>query len=172
MSREKGYILLYRDICTNWIWEDKPFSKGQAFIDLILRANHNDNSVLFGNQIIEVKRGEIITSIAKLSDAWGWSRHKTKLFLNLLTTNQMISHKTDNKKTVVKVLNYDVYQNFKNTKGHQKFRSRTSKNFQADINGTQTNNYNTLINNEEINIDAPSGAKKSGLGRGGGHTDF
>ena len=79
MSREKGYILLYRDICTNWIWEDKPFSKGQAFIDLILRANHNDNSVLFGNQIIEVKRGEFITSIAKLSDAWGWSRHKTCL---------------------------------------------------------------------------------------------
>lgn len=172
MSKEKGYILLYRDISANWIWEDKPFSKGQAFIDLILRANHNDNNVLFGNQIIEVKRGEFITSIAKLSDVWGWSRHKTKSFLNLLADNQMISHKTDNKKTAVKVLNYDVYQNFKNAKGQQKIRSGTSKNYQKDINGTQTNNYNTLINNEEINIDAPFGAKKSKLGRGGGHTDF
>lgn len=38
-----GWIKIHRDILYHEIWSDKPFSKGQAWIDLILMANHSDN---------------------------------------------------------------------------------------------------------------------------------
>ena len=172
MSKSKGFVLLFRDIRNHWLWEDKPFSKGQAFIDLVLRAHHKAETVLFEGKLLNLERGEILTSILGLSEAWGWSRHKVKNFLELLEKEQTIVLKTDNKKSIIKVLNYDVYQIGENQKGHQKDIKRTSEGHQGDIKRTQSNNYrNNYRNNEEINS-APAGAKKSVLGRGGGHTDF
>ena len=47
----------------------------------------------------------------KLSERWGWSRGKTKKFLNLLKDENMIEFKTDHQKTTYKIVNYNVYQN-------------------------------------------------------------
>ena len=35
-----GWIKTYRSILKHWIWEEKPFSKGQAWIDMLLLASH------------------------------------------------------------------------------------------------------------------------------------
>lgn len=43
-----GWIKIHRDILYHEIWSDKPFSKGQAWIDLILLANHSDNKCMVG----------------------------------------------------------------------------------------------------------------------------
>jgi hypothetical protein len=57
-----GWIKIHRDILYHEIWSDKPFSKGQAWIDLILMANHSDNKCMVGNKVEEIKRGSFITS--------------------------------------------------------------------------------------------------------------
>ncbi|MDZ4992614.1 hypothetical protein GNF80_06440 [Clostridium perfringens] len=106
----EGWLKLYRSIQNHWLWEDKPFSRGQAFIDLLLMANHKDNKILFNGELIEVKRGSRITSLRQLSEAWGWSTKKTKKFLELLEKDNMITVKSDNKKTLVTIENYEVYQ--------------------------------------------------------------
>ena len=41
----QGYIKIHRKIQECWLWQDK-FSKGQAWIDLLLRANHKDNKIV------------------------------------------------------------------------------------------------------------------------------
>ena len=66
-----GWIKIHRDILYHEIWSDKPFSKGQAWIDLILLANHSDNKCMVGNKVEEIKRGSFITSELKLMDRWG-----------------------------------------------------------------------------------------------------
>ena len=106
----EGWLKLYRSIQNHWLWEDKPFSRGQAFVDLLLMANHKDNKILFNGELIEVKRGSRITSLRQLSEAWGWSTKKTKKFLELLEKDNMITVKSDNKKTLVTIENYGVYQ--------------------------------------------------------------
>lgn len=58
MKVSKGWICLHRDIRSHWLWQDKPFSKGLAFVDLLLLANHSDGRLLVGNKLIFVKRGE------------------------------------------------------------------------------------------------------------------
>ena len=106
----KGWISLHRQIWNNWVWEDKPFSKGQAWIDLLLMANHEDKKVLIGNQLITVKRGSFVTSIRKLCDRWGWSNTKVRSFLSLLEQDGMLIVKSDAKKTTLTIVNYSDYQ--------------------------------------------------------------
>lgn len=111
MSGEgKGWISLYRSIQDHWIWQDKPFSKGQAWLDLLLLANHKDNKFLLGNELVKVKKGSLITSQKKLRERWGWGNEKIRSFLKLLEKDGMIKQHTDTKKTVIVIVKYEEFQ--------------------------------------------------------------
>ena len=109
-ERANGYILLHRSLQDHWLWNDKPFSKGQAWVDLLLLVNYKPGKTMFNKQLCDVDRGERVTSNAVLSERWGWSETKVKKFLDTLESDGMIELKKDHKKTVVKVLNYGDYQ--------------------------------------------------------------
>lgn len=106
----KGWISIYRSIQDHWLWQEKPFSKGQAWLDLLLSANHQDKKTLLGNELITIKRGSFITSQKKLMERWGWGSEKTRTFLKLLDSDGMIKFQPDKKKTTIVILNYNVYQ--------------------------------------------------------------
>lgn len=106
----EGYISIHRKIVENWSWEDKPFSKGQAWIDILLLANYKDNKFPLGDEIVIVTRGSFITSEIKLMERWGWSKTKVRSFLKQLENDNMIVKKTDRKKTTLTVCNYNNYQ--------------------------------------------------------------
>lgn len=122
-----GWIKIHRDILYHEIWSDKPFSKGQAWIDLILLANHSDNKCMVGNKVEEIKRGSFITSELKLMDRWGWGRKKVQLFLKFLESESMIVRSTNNKRTAITIVNYEVYQYQGALKEQQKSNKRASK---------------------------------------------
>ena len=106
----RGYIKIYRKITENRLWNIKPFSKIQAFIDLIMMANHIDKTVFFRDQLIEVKRGQLVTSLSKLSIKWGWSRHKTKTCLDLVQKLDSIKYIIKDKRfMIITICNYDIY---------------------------------------------------------------
>lgn len=151
-----GWQKVYRDITKHWLWEDKPFSRGQAFIDLLLMVNHQDKKILFNGDLIEVKRGSRITSLRQLGESWGWSRTKVKKFLEQLEKDGMITVKSDSKKTVVSIENYSVYQDSKNSdvtvKSHENDSEMTEKDHIGDSDMTlkDTNkNDKELYKNEE-----------------------
>lgn len=143
----EGWICVHRKICEHWLWQDKPFSRGQAFIDLLLLANHADNKTVMGNNLVQVRRGEFITSQEKLSTRWGWSRSKVARFLKLLEDDKMIEVKTDSKKTVINIVNYLQYQTLENIKRTPK-KQRSSSGRAADEHQTNTNNNENNGNND------------------------
>ena len=106
----KGWISLYRSIQDHWLWQEKPYDKAHAWLDLLLSANHQDKKIVFDSNLVEVKRGEFITSIRKLCERWGWSNSKVKKFLETLQLDGMITYKSDTKKTTINIANYNVYQ--------------------------------------------------------------
>ena len=112
----KGWISIHRKLQNHWLWEDKPYSKGQAWIDLLLTANHEDSRFLLGNQLIEAKKGDVITSEKKLMKRWGWSNSKVRSFLTLLEADSMILRKTDPKKSTLSLTNYGVWQDIQSAK--------------------------------------------------------
>lgn len=106
----KGYIRLYRGIQDNWVWQDKPFSKGQAWVDLLILANHSDHKSPYGDKVIECSRGEVNRSIRYLAERWGWGREKVRTFLKQLEADEMISLSPTTKPTTILIENYTKYQ--------------------------------------------------------------
>ena len=145
----KGWMPIYRRLQDHWLWQDRPFAKGQAWLDLLLLASHNDNEFLFGNQIIKNEVGSFITSELKLMERWGWSKTKVRAFLKLLQDEQMIVKKSDNKKTAITIVNYSIYADYETAKELQKDNKKTTKELQKDTINND-NNYNNENNKEKI----------------------
>ena len=116
---EKGWIKIYRQLRDCWVWKSKPFSKGQAWIDLLLKANHTDTKILFNGNLTTIKKGQILTSIRKLVDEWGWSKNTVAKFLNLLEEDGMLTRESDNHRTLITIENYSVFQDSKDTESPQ-----------------------------------------------------
>lgn len=167
---KQGWISLHRSIQDNWVWDEKPYSKGQAWIDILLLANHQNNKFLLGNQLVEVTIGSFITSELKLAERWDWGRTKVRNFLKLLEIDGMIVKTTDTKKTTIKVVKYKQYQQLEpldsNTKNPPKNNGRTTDEQRANNERTtdeqrantnnNDNNANT-VNNENNDNKKPTG---------------
>ena len=140
---KQGWVAIYRQIQDHWLWDEKPFSKAQAWIDMLLLANHDDNKFLLGNELVEVKCGSFITSEIKLMARWGWGKNKTRAFLDLLQKDNMIVKKADRKKTTITIVNYSDYAVLKTENKPQADYKRTANKPQAD-----TNNNDNNVNND------------------------
>lgn len=104
----KGYIKLYRQIQKNNLWPtDRPYTGLEAWIYLLLNANHADGKTKSG---VPIKRGELITSEIKLAELWKWSRGKVRRFLDGLKMEQMCSKNGTTKYTTLTLINYGLYQ--------------------------------------------------------------
>lgn len=111
----KGWIKLERKILDNPMWEIKPFGFGQAFIDLLLLANHEDALVNFNGRVVEVKRGQHFTSIRKLAKRWGWSENKVRRYLGTLMNLRMAEQTNTPNGTLVSIVKYDFFQSPQHT---------------------------------------------------------
>ena len=109
--------MLHRQITECWVWDDdEPYTKGQAWIYLLLCANHSDAKIYLDGKLEIVKRGQYVTSIRKLAEKFSWSRDKVSKFLKLLEQDNMIIQNSDTKKTLLTIVNYGKYQATPNEK--------------------------------------------------------
>lgn len=106
----RGGIFLLRKIRLNPLWQDKPFTQGQAWVDMLLQANHKDADVLYRHDIYHIKRGQFIRTERDLAGDWGWSRSKVTRFLNLLRRCNMIVTETAPKANLITISNYNELQ--------------------------------------------------------------
>ena len=153
---DKGWIALHRNIREHWVYQEKRvFSKYEAWLDLLMDANHQKNKFLFDGQLIEVNRGEFITSVRQLCERWGWSNTKVNRFLKMLEDDQMLIRKSDSKKTAISIVNYDFYQRYEP-------KETTQKRQQNDAETTQkhTNNNDKTMNNNDNNNNNPRNKRK------------
>jgi len=115
----EGWVSIHRQLWENeYLWDDKPFARGQAWIDLVMLVNHHDNYVISHERM--VLRGQRILSIRKLADRWGWSRHKVSDFLNSLQSAGMAKIERATQYVLVTIVNYDLYQSDEGKKCHKR----------------------------------------------------
>lgn len=141
----QGWISIHRQLQKHWIWKDKPFSKGQAWIDLIMLANYEDKKIPYKGEVITCERGTVNLSISVLAERWGWGREKTRNFLRLLEADKMVTVNATRHRTTITIENYTFYNNKPSTKP-------TTNRQQIDI----TNN----INNNNIGRFTPPTVKE------------
>lgn len=116
-SRKKSYIRLDRKIQDHWLWQEKPFSKAQAWIDLLMSATYKDYTDIYNGEVIKKSRGSVYTSVVYLSEKWGWSRNKVLRFLRTLESEEMVTTNGTPNGTTITIENYNFYQSPYTTDG-------------------------------------------------------
>lgn len=151
MGEGKGWISIYRSIQEHWLWQEKPYDKAHAWIDLLLSANHQEAKILIDNTLISLEKGSFFTSELKLANKWGWSKKKVRNFLELLANDNMILKESTKKGTKVSIVNYRVYQTLGN---HDGTTEEPQENHQGTIKEPlrNTNNNDNNVNNDNKNI--------------------
>lgn len=146
-----GWVPIHRELSGHWVWNEKPFSKGQAWVDLILAANHEVGKTAFDGGFIEIERGCLLTSEVKLASRWGWSRKKVHRFLELLEADSMLSRccpvgvpNMAQKGAYLRLCNYEDWQITGTAKEQARNRSGT-----GEEQAKHTNNKNNKNNNDK-----------------------
>lgn len=150
MGKKEGYILLYRKIQKQWFWRGK-FSQGQAFVDLLLMANHSERVVNLGKMTVLVKRGQLLTSQIKLAKRWGWSRSMVYKFLKRLELEKILTVAGESGRvggrgySLISLLNYSKYQDKPSDGGRVGGRVRWHKQIMYITNNEQQQIYNNVV---------------------------
>lgn len=105
-----GWIKLDRSIENNWLWEAKPFSPGQAWIDLLMMAAHSTGPRQWKGSFLTQHRGEVFTSMVALADRWGWSYKKVGRFIKALEGDGMVRRGDLPKGIRLTIENYTKFQ--------------------------------------------------------------
>lgn len=106
-----GWARFHRAFTDSDLWLGETFTKGQAFVDLFVNANHKDGTVWVRGVPLEIKRGQIAWSEITMSKRWGWSRNKVRRFLKWLKNDKKIAQQTiQHTTTVLTLVNYEIYQ--------------------------------------------------------------
>ena len=113
-----GFIILPRDIFT-----DKSFKKGKAnetfaFIDLIQLAEYKDVTINIKGQSVNLRRGELSTSVRILADRWGWSVNAVSNALHTLERYGKVIRRKSNLTSIISIVNYDQYQPIANAESN------------------------------------------------------
>lgn len=103
-----GYICLYRDIENHWIWLEPR--RLQWWLQLLFMAAWEPTTVAFGNESVNLERGQILTTMRKLMTKWGAHSQATLSFLDVLVSQNMIRVESTKKRTLITIINYDKYQ--------------------------------------------------------------
>ena len=105
-KNSSGWVKLHRKLADHELWLAEPFTRGQAWIDLLLLANHKAGFVRRRGIMVKVERGQVAWSEEALAGRWRWSKGKLRRFFSELTGRGMITRQhaeiTTELKTVLK----------------------------------------------------------------------
>ena len=107
---ENSWIRLHRKLMDDPLYFAEPFSKMQAWIDLLLLANFADRVTFIRGNRVTIKRGQVAYSREWFSGRWRWSRGRVERFLSMLENDRKIVQRKSHIISIVTIVNYDFYQ--------------------------------------------------------------
>ena len=106
-----GWIKVHRKVQDHWIFkEQREFSRFEAWLDILLCANHSEQKVIIQGTVYTVKQGESLHSLETWAKRWNWSKTKVRRFFDTLTKELMIETTNETKTTRLTICNYASYQ--------------------------------------------------------------
>lgn len=140
MSR---WIKLHCQLAHHDLWLMEPFTRGQAWVDLLMLAQFKPGWIMVRGISVDLDRGQVGYSELSLSERWKWSRGKVRRFISELKKREMVDVKQDNKTTIISILNFDSYQQKQTTDG------TANETTGGTADGQQTDNRRTLTRKKE-----------------------
>lgn len=115
MAKKMGnFIYVPREIFEVDKFGREPYSKREAFLDLVQMAAYEDSETFVNGYRYERSRGDVIVSKSFLSKRWGWSVDKVRRYTTYLERNGWCKCRRDDQCnqpiTLISIVSYDVYQ--------------------------------------------------------------
>lgn len=125
-----------------WEWHDNPNTLS-VFVHLLLMANHEPNKW----HGISIERGQVLTSLAKLSKECGISIRNLRTCLNRLKSTNEITQSATSKYSIITICKYDSYQSQTTSERHnQRHNQRQASDTQATTNKKEKKDKNLKEN--------------------------
>lgn len=157
MQNNKGWIKLNRQLLDHQLWEEtRKFSKAEAWIDLMLLANHKEKKVIIKNTQYVCGVGELLRSLDTLRKRWGWSKSAVRRFLEMLVMEEQIVTKNETQTTRITLCNYKAFQDSRNATEPDPEQERNADETQTAPNKNEKNEKN---NNEVKKVIPPEAEK-------------
>lgn len=106
----KGWICLHRAIEEKEVWHLEKFSKGQAWVDMLLMASHKKSDIVIKGQKIHLNEGQFVRSLQNLANKWQWSINKVRRYLEYAYEHEMITYIGIPCGMLVTIVNWAHYQ--------------------------------------------------------------
>ena len=142
-----GWVKLHRKI-TEWEWWD-DHNATRLFIYIITKANHKDKNW----RGVNIKRGQFLSSLDKLTKETGISSQKIRTAIKRLKSTNEITSESTSRYTIYTVNKYDLYQYEQQENNIQNNKPLT--------NGQQTTNKQVTTTNNNKNIKKVKKEKKN-----------
>lgn len=118
MAQDKGFVKINRNILDNALWNEKPYDKAHAFVDLILLCAWSEKTLVIGGEKVTLMPGQYFTSLRVLAERWGWTRSKVNVFLKELDNKHSCEHFTNTYGTLITLVNWASYQSSTSSNKH------------------------------------------------------
>lgn len=156
-----GFIKLHRGWQNSDLFKDnEPYCERMAWIWLVENAAWKDTTRYnHKGEMIEVKRGQIHTSLSALETSFGWSKKKIRGFIDRLEKRHMVGTKRAQSGTLLTICNYGKYQDNKEEQGHGQGTTRGT--VRAQLGHTQEEEIRKDKKKEDIYTPVKKGKKTS-----------
>jgi biotin operon repressor len=135
----RGYVKVWRKIEDSGLIQ-LPNTLA-LFMHLLLRATHKDTKRGTTTGVIELKRGQYISGIHKLSEALEQTERQIRTSIDRLTKLGIITVKATNKYSVYTIENYNLYQD-SDTQNDKQTTSKEQSNDKETTTKQELNNLN------------------------------
>jgi hypothetical protein len=105
-----GFIKLARQLQEHAIWLGERFTRGQAWVDLLMLAQFTSYELRIRGNSVPLERGQIGHSKAYLAGRWKWDRKTVQKYLDDLENDGMITQQKTRVVTVITIVNYSTWQ--------------------------------------------------------------
>lgn len=147
MADHEGFTKSYRSK-----WENPVFRnllEAAIWSWMCDAAAWKDTKVRFAGEVVELKRGQLITSRSFISKGFGIGEQVTRTFLENIEKDEMVNLQTTRKGTIITICNYEKYQSNEITTNQQTNQHPTSTQPAANHNKKEDKNLRT----KELSID-------------------
>ena len=117
MAKKDNWVKLYRSLMNHEIWTEEPFTRGQAWVDLIMMATFKETDNVYRGNLMKLSAGSIRTSISYLARRWHRSENWVRKTLHILQGMQMVYTVGTARGTLITLENYASFQGRARTEG-------------------------------------------------------
>lgn len=103
---KEPFLPVNRSFFESDTWLSKPFTPGQAWIDLNYLAAYEDTRVIDGNRVYELKPGQLRTSLSRLASRWKWSKAHVRAQLTTWKQHTLIHTEGNTQGYTLTIENY------------------------------------------------------------------